>query len=195
MNTIAQRINRLIKRSLVINFVLLGLWKVNVEFGYGRMKWVHRKTILKHLKIDLYISSNPIQKKSSVKIGKIKLSKKEKPQYQKLKKQKLFIVWRKNRFRDRQNETPLLKNTEKSVYRKKYSTHQVFMATTIVLRFVQTFSEYQVNGVHICTSLLALQTSYFSWLLIYFCCNFMKNFSFLNTWVWFFLLCQFISAF
>ena len=64
---------------------------MNVEFGYGRMKWVNRKTILKHLKIDLYISSNPIQKKSSVKIGKIKLSKKEKPQYQKLKKQKLFV--------------------------------------------------------------------------------------------------------
>ena len=50
---------------------------MNVEFGYGRMKGMHRKTIFKHLKVDLYISSNPIQKKSSVKIRENYQKKKE----------------------------------------------------------------------------------------------------------------------
>ena len=44
--------------------------------GYGRMKGMHRKRDLKHLKLDLYISSNPIQKKAVSQWEKI--SKKEK---------------------------------------------------------------------------------------------------------------------
>ena len=44
--------------------------------GYGRMKGMHRKRVLKHLKVDLYISSNPIQKKAVSQREKI--SKKEK---------------------------------------------------------------------------------------------------------------------
>ena len=44
--------------------------------GYGRMIGMHRKRVLKHLKVDLYISSNPIQKKAVSKREKI--SEKEK---------------------------------------------------------------------------------------------------------------------
>ena len=62
---------------------------MNVEFGYGRIKGVHRKTILKYLTVDLYISSYPIQKKAVSKQE--KNIKERKTQYQKLKKQKLFI--------------------------------------------------------------------------------------------------------
>lgn len=90
---VLQRINRLIKWSLVINFISLALREVNVEFGYGRMKEMHRKTILKHLKADLYSYSYSCIKKSRIKIwqnGGTQLSKKEKAQYEK-KKQKFYI--------------------------------------------------------------------------------------------------------
>ena len=67
---VLQRINRLIKRSLVINFISLALREVNVEFGYGRMKEMRRKTILKHLKADLYSYSYSCIKKAESKSDK-----------------------------------------------------------------------------------------------------------------------------
>ena len=102
--------------SFVINFSPLTLWEVNVEFGYGHMKGVHRKRILKNLKVDLYIYSNSYTKKKYQNVKKQESSKKEKVQYQKLKIKKFFLKFdAKNRFSGRKNEIFLLKNTEKLV--------------------------------------------------------------------------------
>ena len=43
---------------------------MNVEFGHGRMKEMHRKTILKHLKADLYSYSYSCIKKAESKSDK-----------------------------------------------------------------------------------------------------------------------------
>ena len=90
---------------------------MNVEFGYGRIKGVHRKTILKHLKVDLYISSYPIQKKAVSKQGE-KYQRKKNAVSKTEETKIIHKICRKNRFWGWQNETVLLKNTEKSVYRK-----------------------------------------------------------------------------
>ena len=88
---------------------------MNLESGYGRMKGMHRKRVLKHLKVDLYISSNPIQKKQYHN-GKKYQRKKSAVSKETEETKIIHKICRKNRLWGRQNETP-----EKSVYRKKYS--------------------------------------------------------------------------
>ena len=77
--------------SFVINFSPLTLWEVNVEFGYGHMKGVHRKRILKHLKVDLYIYSNSYTKKKVSKREKTGIIKERKSSVSKIEDKKILL--------------------------------------------------------------------------------------------------------
>ena len=102
------------------------------------MKGVHRKRILKHLKVDLYIYSDSHTKKN-IKIWKNRgIIKESKSSVSKIEDTKIaHKICRKNRFSGRKNETFLLKNRSKE---KITHNSYVFRETTIVLSFVQKFS-------------------------------------------------------